>query len=449
MNTAWRTFWIVWIGQAASLIGTAMTRFALLIWAYQQTSQATTVALLGFFAFAPFVVLGPWAGVIVDRFDRRRVMLVADLGAGLLTVSLLTLYATGELAIWHLYVAEALTGACEAFQVPAYRAATTLMVPPHQYGRAAGLRSLAVNASQVAAPFLAGALLVVVDIDGIMWLDVGTFVLSAVALLSVRFPRPRAATPAATPVPGAALLVGLREIAARPGLIGMMIVIAAMNLLAGLTYMSILPAMILARTGGSEWALAAVQGALGLGGVVGAALLAAWGGPRRQIHAVLAGAAISFFIGDLWLGIGRSVAVWATAAFLAQLFIPFIMGARDAIWQRKVPADIQGRVFATSRAIEVATLPLGFLLAGPLADRVFEPALAAGGPWADTFGRLVGTGPGAGMGLMFVGTCLLGTVVSLAGYLHPPVRAIETRLPDVAWDPVLEPGAAAPTPAAD
>ena len=124
-----RTFSIIWFGQFASLIGTAMTRFALMIWAYEQTGEATTLALLGFFAFIFQIVLGPIAGVLVDRLDRRLMMLLADLGSGLMTLAMLLLYAAGDLQIWHLYVAEALTGAFESFQIPAYSAATTMLCP--------------------------------------------------------------------------------------------------------------------------------------------------------------------------------------------------------------------------------------------------------------------------------------------------------------------------------
>src|SRR5262245_37474993 len=122
-----RTFIIVWAGQLVSLLGTGMTRFALLIWAYQQTGAATTVALLGFFSFIPFILISPLAGMVVDRADRRLVMLFSDLAAGLTTIGLLFLYLSGDLAIWHLYAAGLLTGIFEAFQGPAYSAATTLL----------------------------------------------------------------------------------------------------------------------------------------------------------------------------------------------------------------------------------------------------------------------------------------------------------------------------------
>ena len=161
-----RTFTIIWFGQLVSLVGTAMTRFALLIWAYEQTGNATTVALLGFFSYTPYILVSPVAGLWVDRLDRRLVMLLADLAAGMMTLSLLVLYSNDSLQIWHLFLIQGISGAFEAFQIPAYTAATTTLMPKDYYTRASGMRSLADAGSQVLAPFLAGLLLVAVGIQG-------------------------------------------------------------------------------------------------------------------------------------------------------------------------------------------------------------------------------------------------------------------------------------------
>lgn len=263
-----KTFTIIWFGQLVSLLGTAMTRFALLIWAYEQTGDATTLALLGFFAFIFRIVLSPVAGVVVDRLDRRLVLLLADLGSGVMTLGMLLLFASGHLHIWHLYVAEALTGAFEAFQIPAYSAATTLLIPKQHLTRASGMRSLAVNASTVFAPFMAGILLRLIDIDGVMLIDVATFLMAMVTLLIVRIPRPTLSADgqAARGNWRQQMCFGFHYIGQRPGLLGLLLLFMAINLFATLTYFSVLPAMILARTGGDEVALGTVQAALGVGG---------------------------------------------------------------------------------------------------------------------------------------------------------------------------------------
>jgi MFS transporter, DHA3 family, macrolide efflux protein len=426
-------FSLIWFGQLVSLFGTATTRFALLIWAYDQTQEATTLALLGFFSFINFVLFSPIAGVWVDRLDRRVVMILSDLGAGLMTIAMLVLYTTGNLQIWHLYVAEGLTGAFEAFQLPAYAASVSVLVPKEQYARASGMRSLANNASQMFAPLFAGLILRIVDIDGVMLIDVATFLFAMVTLFIVRIPRPAASAEGKT-THGEPFLrqmsFGFRYIFRRPGLLWLIFVFICINFVAALTWFALLAPMILGRTGGDELALASVQTALGVGGVLGGLAMSVWGGPKRRIHGVLAGTVISFLLGDFVLGAGHSLPVWAAGAFLGSLFIPLIVGSDEAIWQMKVAPDVQGRVFAVRSTIRTAVMPLGFLVAGPLADQVFGPALMPGGSLADTFGWLVGTGPGSGIGLMFVCTSVLGITIGLTGYLFPWVRNVERDLPD-------------------
>lgn len=425
-----RTFAIVWSGQLVSLLGTAMTRFALLIWTYQQTQQATAVALLGFFSFVPYILVSPFAGVLVDRYDRRWIMLLADLGAGLTTVGLLVLFHAGALHIWHLYVAQGLAGLFEAFQLPAYTAATTTLVPKARYGRISGMRSVASAASDVAAPLFAGFLVTVIGIDGVMWIDVASFLVAVGSLALVRFPRvPPVEADASAPA-WRQMQTGVRYILARRGLFGLLLVYVGINLFAALTYFAILPPMILARSGGSELALGSVQGALGAGALAGGIVMSLWGGPRRKIHGALGFTAVSFLCGDMLFAVGRSLPVWLAAAAVSSFFIPLLLGSYRAIWQMKVAPGVQGRVFAVQGALQTAAMPVGYLLAGPLADRLFEPAMQPGGAWAEAFGWLVGTGPGAGMGLMFAGTAVLGCLMSLTGYLIPDVRLVEERLPD-------------------
>jgi MFS family permease len=425
-------FSLIWLGQLVSLFGTAATRFALLIWAYDQTREATTLALLGFFSFITYAMISPIAGVWVDRLDRRLVMILSDFGAGLMSLTMLLLYTTGSLQIWHLYLAQALTGVFEAFQLPAYTAATTVLIPKAQYARASGMRSLAGNASQMFAPIFAGLILRLVDIDGVLLIDLATFGFAIVTLLLIRIPRPAASEQglAVNVEPfKRQLSFGFRYIFRRPGLIWFVFLFMLLNFVGALTYFSLLAPMILARTSSDELALASVQTAAGVGGVVGGLVMSAWGGPKRRIHGVLLGAVFAF-LPDLAMGIGHSLPVWMAAAFLGWMTTPLAIASDQAIWQAKVAPDLQGRVFAVQQMVRTAVMPLGFLVAGPLADQLFGPALMPGGSLASLFGGLVGVGPGAGIGLMFVGTSLMGITISLSGYFLPWVRSVERDLPD-------------------
>ncbi|MEM7344136.1 MAG: MFS transporter, partial [Chloroflexota bacterium] len=322
--------------------------------------------------------------------------------------------------------------AFEAFQRPAYTAATTVLIPKEQYVRASGMRSIADSASEIIGPFAAGAVLALVGLGGIMVIDLVTLIFALITLISVRIPAPTSddETEEEPSTTWQEMRFGFRYIFQRRGLLGLLIIYSGINFFAGLTYFAVLPTLILARTGGDEFALATVQAALGIGGLIGGLILSIWGGPKRQIHGVLAAGMISFLGGDLLFAVGQSLPVWILGALVASVFIPFIIGSNRAIWQAKVAPQLQGRVFSVQDMLRTATVPIAYLVAGPLADYVFEPAFAENGRLVPSLGWFVGTGPGAGMGLMFACTAVLGMVVSGSGYLFSAVRNVEDELPD-------------------
>lgn len=331
-----RAFTIVWIGQVISLLGTGMTSFALIVWAWQKTGSATALALMTFFYFGPTVLLSPIAGALVDRWNRKLVMMLSDLTAGLTTVVLLILFATDQLQIWHLFVAGAFAGAFQAFQWPAYSAAITTMIPKEHYARASGMLSLAESSSNIAAPLLAGILLTVIGIAGVMLIDVSTFLVAIAALLWVHIPQP-ALTEEGRKSQGslwAESVYGFRYIFERASLLGLQMVFFASNLISTLGFTLLAP-LILSRTGNNAVILGSVQSAAGIGGVIGGLLLSIWGGPKRKVHGVLLGITFASLLGELLMGLGRSLYVWATAAFSAALLLPIINGSNQAIWQAK------------------------------------------------------------------------------------------------------------------
>ncbi len=424
-----RGFTVVWVGQFVSLLGTGMTRFALTIWAWQVTGEATALALVGFFTFAPTVLLSPVAGAIVDRSNRKLVMMISDLAAGLATVAVLLLQASGRLEVWHLYVTGAFTGAFQAFQFPAYSAAVTMMIPKEQYTRANGMIGLAGSASNIIAPILAGLLMGTVGVTGIMAFDVITFVVAISALLPVNIPQPASDGESEKCSLWKDSVYGFRYIYERPSLLGLQLIFLAVNLALSLSFTLLAP-MILARTRDDTVILGTVQSAFGVGGVVGGLIISSWGGPRRRINGVVAGMFLNFVFGQILMGLGRGPLVWGAAAFSTLVLLPIVNGCSQAIWQSKVPPEVQGRVFATRRLIAQISNPLGTILAGPLADHVFGPAMMPGGALAPVFGWLVGTGPGAGMSLMFLFTGTLGAIVSVAAYTFKKIRNVEEILPD-------------------
>ena len=387
--------------------------------------------LVAIFSFAPAIILSPIAGAIVDRVSRKKVMIASDLAAGLSTVALLILYSTGLLEIWHLWAAGFFASAFESFQFPAYSAAVTTMIEKKHYTRANAMLGMVGSASMIIAPASAGALLPLLGINGIMIIDIVTFVFAIGTLLFVVIPNPMqtAAGRASRGTLFQESLFGFRYIFANPSLLGLLLIFFTTNLTMGLAMILFAP-MILARTANNTVILGTTMMMFGIGGIVGGLLVAAWGGFKRRIHGVLLGLVLMSISGQIVIGLGQDIRVWGVGAFLAMFFMPLVNGSSQAIWQAKVSPDIQGKVFATRRLIAQISSPVAMIMGGRLADAVFEPAMASGGTFAQFFQPLVGSGPGSGMAVLFVFAGILGVVVGLIGYLVPVVREVETRLPD-------------------
>jgi MFS family permease len=423
-------FTIVWLGQIVSVLASAMSQFGLTIWMFEKTGSATALGLMQVFFITPFLLISPIAGVMVDRHNRKMMMMVSDLGAGLATVMILIFQALGILQFWHLYFTSVIYGLGMAFQWPAYSAAITTLVPKEQYGRANGMMSLIDAGPGVIAPLLAGALLPVIGLTGILTFDVVTFLLAIGALMIVHIPQPPR-TEEGKQGDGSIwkeATYGFKYIFARPSLLGLQLIFFAGNLFSGIGFTLLAP-MILSRTANDSLMLGSAQTAGAIGGLIGGILMSAWGGFKRRVHGVLFGWIISG-IGMAIIGLAGGLPIWIIGMVITALVVPLVNGSNQAIWQAKVAPDVQGRVFSARRLIAWFTNPISPIIAGTMADFVLEPQMRASGTLSDTFGWLVGMGPGAGMGLLIVFCGLFGAVVGLIGYFYPAIRNAEDILPD-------------------
>jgi MFS family permease len=361
-------FTVIWVGQMLSLLGTSMTGFALTIWAWQITGQVSALAWVGVFNFVPLLVVSPIAGAVVDRYNRKRIMMLADLAAGIPTVAILLLYTTGSLQIWHLYITGAIAGTFQAFHFPAYSAAVTMMVSKEQYGRANGMPAMAQFAATIFAPIVAAVLMTAIGIQGVFLIDIITFTVAISMLFFVYIPQPLT-TEAGRKGVGSIWkesIYGFRYIYERPSLLGLQLVFFCVNLFASFGNTLISP-MILARTGENNVLLGGVMSAGGVGGLVGSIVMTVWGGPKRKVNGLLGGLVLLSLLGGFLTGLGRDFYVWALSVFLMLFLIPILGGCSQAIWQAKVAPDLQGRVFAARLFIAQVSVPLAMLLAGPLA----------------------------------------------------------------------------------
>ncbi len=425
-------FVFVWVGQLVSVLGSTMTQFALTIWAYQETGSATALGVVSTAFMVPFLLLAPLAGAMVDRYNRKLMMMVSDLTAILATTGILIIHLTGHLQMWHLYVAAAINGLGGTFQWPAYSAAITTMVPKEQYSRANGMISLVESGPAVLAPILAGLLLPFIQLTGILLLDVGTFILAITILVWIFIPQPEKTVEGQV---GAGNLMhealyGFRYIFTRSGLLGLLIFFICLNFTIGLSA-SLFPPFILSRTGNDSTVLGAVQSAAAIGAVIGGLLVGLWGGFKRRMTSIFMGEALTGLFVLVLFGLGRTLPAWIFAVLVGEIFPVFTNGASQAIWQAKVAPDVQGRVFAARRMIAWSVNPVTPILAGLLADYITEPAMRSQSWLAGVFGRLVGTDAGAGIALQYILTGLAYMSIVLFVVLFVPVvRNLEDTLPD-------------------
>jgi hypothetical protein len=448
-----RPFLLVWSGQLVSMCGSLLTTFALGLWVYEQSGSVIQFSLIPISALVPRMLLSPLAGALVDRWDRRRTMLFSDLGAGLATLGIALLLLSGRLETWHILLAAAISSAFGTFQYPAYASSVVSLVPRAELGRANGLIQLAQAGSEIFAPLLAGLLLAAIGTGGVLLIDFATFLFAVLTLSLVRFPgmafaeheaqaaarqahspgadqaRNAHATDSSRPV----LLILLQEardgwrfIGARPGLVSLLGFMGLFHCLWGAVGVLAQPMVL-------EFASPAGLGALltvaGTGMLLGSLGMTAWGGPRRKIAGILLFEAVSGGC-FLLMGLRPSLALVALGAFGAHATIAVINGSSQALWQSKTPPAMQGRVFAILQMVTSTVRPLAFLSAGLLAERLFEPLMTPGGALAGSLGKVIATGPGRGMGLMFLLMGALKIAVSAAGAAFPRLRYLEDELPD-------------------
>ena len=421
-------FLVIWLGQVISMLGSGLTAFALGVWIFQQTGQATPFALTILFANLPRILLLPLAGSLADRWNRRRMMILSDVGNAVVTLGVFFLLTFSTLEVWHVYLIATVGSIFAAFQEPAYMASITMLVPKKDLGRANGMVQMGQAIEMVITPLIAGLLFVSIGITGILTIDFITFLFAVGALLLVRIPQPEISEEHKQN--GSVFSdarFGWDYLKARPGLFGLLWYYAMMNFL--LNWSGVLTGpMLLSQT--SPRTLGIVQMVVGVGMLAGGILSSVWRGPKRRIPAVIGFIALAL-VGMVIAGLRPNPVVVSIGFFWLMLFIPLASASSQAVFQSKVAPEVQGRVFAIRGMISRSVMPIAYLTAGPLADRVFGPLMDTGGAWANTFlGTLLDTGPGRGIGLMFVLSAVLAIGISVLVYANPRIRNLEDELPD-------------------
>lgn len=406
-----RPFLILWGTQLFSTLGSSMTGFALVIWSYQQYGSALATSLLTICSYAPYVLLSIFAGAWSDRWNKKRIMLLSDSLAALCTAAVLILLMGGRLAIWHLYVINALNGLMNTVQQPASDVAISLLVPKRHYQKVSGMRSFANSLVTVLTPVLASALLAFTSIHAVILIDLITFALAASALLFfIAIPHDRTGG-----APGESWLQsvgsGLRYLKQNRGILDLILFLAIINFTVSI-FNAALPAMMLSRAGGGQTALGWVNTCSGLATMLGSILVSVTPPPKSRVRVIFNALLFSMSTENFILAFGRSTPVWCIGAILGWICIPFMGAHMEVLFRSKIPVELQGRVFAARNTLQFFTIPLGYLCGGILVDNVFEPFMAAqagGSPWV----MLFGAGKGSGAAMLFMAIGLTGMLSCL------------------------------------
>lgn len=415
---------VLWLSQCVSQLGSSMTSFALVLWAYEQSRSALSVSLMSFCDYVPYILVSLFVGAFVDSHRKKTIMLVADSIAAIGSLSVLLLFVTGQLSIWNIYLINVIMGVTTAFQQPASAVATGNLVPKEKLSNVSGMNSFSSNLIMIVRPMLAAALYGLGGLPLLLLIDLLSFAFAfSILLFFIQIPdqpeKRKHTSPFAGTTEGFAFLKKER------GLLYIMLTMAVVNFFSRLTYENILSPMVLARSGNSSMALGIVNACMGIGGILGGVIVSFKKESKNKIGMIYMSAALSFLLGDLTMALGRSVFWWSFAGTAASLPIPFIMAGENTILYRKIPTDMQGRVFAVRNAIQYSTIPIGILLGGILADYVFEPFMNSGRDLAALLGRLVGSGSGCGMAVMFLCTGVCGFLVSIVSYRNKEIRKLE------------------------
>ncbi len=414
-----RPFFTLWTGQAVSIIGSQLVQFALIWWMTERTGSATVLATASIIGLVPQVVLGPLAGVLVDRWNRRRVMLAADLVVSLTTLGLAVIVWSGEVELWHVYVTLFIRSLGGSFHHPAMSASTSLMVPQEHLTRIQGLNQVLNGGLNIASAPLGALLLSILPLEGVLMIDIVTAAVAMIILLFIHVPQPEqkaaAGSQSALSDYWSDLRAGMRYLFNWRGLMLLALLAMLLNMVLAPTS-SFMPLLVTNHFAGTAWHLGLLQGAFGLGILIGGLMLGVWGGFRRRI--------VTSLMGLVGIGLGVVIVGVAPASMFPLAVGGMLMGGIMssltngpimAIFQANVAPELQGRVFTLMGSMTAGMMPLGLAVAGPLADVI-------------------------GVRTWFIGAGLLAVAIAFVAFCIPALMNLEAHRDDhVEGEVELEP----------
>jgi len=418
-------FLLIWFGEFISMIGSGLTIFSLGVYVYQQTHSVSSYTFILLCVFIPPFILRPFGGILADRHDRRLMMLIGDLGATLGLLFILFMMLRGHIQLWQIYLGIAISSTFSAFQEPAYKALVTDFIPKDQYAKASGLMQLAGSAQYLISPFLAGILLTLIDIKFIFTIDISTFLMASVIIIWTRKNSGKTIVKIKQPKKSfiSDLKEGIQEYSKNKGVVHLVVTTMIVLFFVGLLQALILP-MILSLTNAKTAGI--TQSICASGMLVGSLFIGLFGSKSKHVKVL----SISLFLAGLFFanfGLSTSIVFITLAGFMFFATLPFVNTSIEVLIRKNIDNKKQGRVWSIISTITYLGSIVAFMVAGFLADKVFNPLLEVNGKLAGTVGSIIGIGEGRGIGLMLVVSGIIISFISLLIFRNKFINNLDTN----------------------
>ncbi|MGX4583938.1 MFS transporter [Paenibacillus chitinolyticus] len=419
---AFGKFILLWSGQLVSAIGSGLTSFGLGVYIYQQTGQASAMALVTLLAFMPSLLLSPVTGVLADRYDRRILMVLGDSLSAIGLVFILICLLNGEAQLWQICVGVTLSSVFSSLLDPSYKATVTDLLTEEQYTKASGFVQVAGSAKYLISPALAGFLLIVSDVKLLLIIDICTFFVTVASTLAVR----RGLASKKSEQTGSFMREfkeGWRAISSNRGVLVLVIMTSVMTFFLGFIETLIMP-MILAFSDSSV--LGTLETIIALGMLVSSVLI----GMVRIKRDFVKILSLSLFWEGIFMavfGLRENIILLGISGFLFFAMLPFVNTSLDFLVRTNIDKSVQGRAWSLIGLVSQLGFIVAYMLSGVLADYVFTPLLIDGGELAGSVGRIIGTGSGRGTGLLIIIAGILLSVASVILYNLKSIKRLEDR----------------------
>ena len=418
-----KNFLLLWIGQFFSTLGSQMTSFAITLWIFEKTSNVLSLSISSALIMLPRMIIGIFASPLIDRFDKKKLILFTDIGAGICTLIIFLLYRNNNLELWHIYLLNTISSIFGSFQTPASSVSVSLILPKKHYIRASALQSFSDGIVQILSPIFAATILGFAGMNMVFLFDLLSLSFACITLiLFVKIPNYKYVNKGKKYIEE--LKEGFKIIKDSNLLSNLLLFMGFINFVSGITYYNLISPLILIRTNNNAEILAHVNMFIGLGGIVGGLIISVLPESKNKLKTLFLCGALSFVFGDILLSLGGSYYSWIFAGFFSSVFIPTIQANDSYFWRIVIPLDLQGRAFAFKYGIQSGMIPLGTLIGGFLAQYLFEPYMTS----PNVFSKYFGTGAGSGISLMFFITGLLGLFIGILGFPSKSLNSEENKL---------------------